>query len=165
MTPAVPPELAASPYLTRSVVDGPVGLLIVRAGTRRNATTISFFSEVAHHPTTMWVSLAASSYALELLVEARRFSFVVLHAGQARIAAACGSRSGRGTDKCAGLDLYDGGEGFLFLRGAVTSTACVLANQVPVGDHILCIARILSGVVDSRRTTTRHLLVSDLLGE
>ncbi len=154
--------LRHSPYLARSVMESPVGLVVVQSGERMNAMTVSLFSEAAHYPTSMWVSIAPTTHTHELLAAAGRFSFVTLRAGQARLAAACGTASGRDTDKCAGLDLYDGGNGFLFLRDALACTACVVDQSRRVGDHTLFIARMLSGAFDGRRSAERHLLLSDL---
>lgn len=151
-----------SPYLRESVVDSPVGLLVTEAGPRKNVMTVSFFSEVAHHPTTLWVSVAASAYTHELVRESGQFSLIVLHSGQKDLAWKCGTVSGRERDKCAGLDLYRGPEGFLCLSGAQVSVACRVRRAHDVGDHTLFIADILAGEMDSRHGIRRHLLASDL---
>jgi flavin reductase (DIM6/NTAB) family NADH-FMN oxidoreductase RutF len=124
--------------------------------------TVSFFSEVAHHPTSLWVSVAPSCYTHELLEAARRFTFVTLHRGQARLAAECGTISGRELDKCASLDLYEGGDGYLYLRGALASTACRVTRSVPLGDHTLFIAEMLSGDIHRGGAALRNLLLSDV---
>ena len=155
-------SLSEHPYLAKSVVESPVGLVVVKTAAHRNAMTISFFSEVAHHPTSMWVSIARSSWTHALLEEAGQFSFILLHQGQAEIARFCGTVSGRERDKCAGLDLYESDGGFLFLRDALTSTACRVTRAVPVGDHTLFIANMLAGDVETRHLLARQLLQSDL---
>jgi flavin reductase (DIM6/NTAB) family NADH-FMN oxidoreductase RutF len=153
-----------SPYLTDSVVESPVGLVLVQAGARANAATMSFFSEVAHHPTTLWVSIARASYTHALLEETGAFTVATLHQRQREIALACGAVSGREKDKCAALDLYESAPGFLFLRDAMASTACRIRQRAALEDHTLFIADILSGDFDSRRIGLRHLLLSDLVG-
>jgi flavin reductase (DIM6/NTAB) family NADH-FMN oxidoreductase RutF len=155
-------SLRQSPYVARASVDSPVGLVLVRAGQRANATTVSFFSEVAHHPTSMWICLERESYTHGLLAEVNEFSFITLHRGQAEIAAACGTESGRARDKCKGLPLYDNGGGFLFLQGAMASTACRVVHAHPVGAHTIFIAHILSGDMRQGRASLRNLLISDL---
>jgi flavin reductase (DIM6/NTAB) family NADH-FMN oxidoreductase RutF len=124
--------------------------------------TVSFFSEVAHHPTTLWVSIAKSSYTHKLLEELGKFSLIVLNQSQKDIALRCGSISGRDSDKCATLDLYSGPEGYLFLNGALASTACAVRERVSVGDHTLFVADILQTDIESRKSHLRQLLVSDL---
>lgn len=152
----------ASPYITGSVVPSIVGLVVVKAADRANAMTVSFFSEVAHHPTSLWVSIAQSSYTHKLLEDVGQFSLVVLNQTQKEIALRCGSVSGRDEDKCATLDLYPGPEGYLFLNGALASTACSVRQRVPVGDHTLFIADILQTDMESRKSHLRQLLLSDL---
>jgi flavin reductase (DIM6/NTAB) family NADH-FMN oxidoreductase RutF len=154
--------LRDNPYLTRAVIEAPVGLVITRGDGGANAMTASLFSEVAHYPTTMWIAVAPTRSTHATLTSTGRFTFVTLHARQAEIAVACGTRSGRDHDKCRDLALYEGGDGFLFLRDALASTACVIERSLPVGDHTLFIARLLSGALEGRRTAQRHLLLSDL---
>ena len=151
-----------SPYLRDAVVESPVGLVLVEAGNRANAMTVSFFSELAHHPTSLWVSIAKTTYTHALIEETRSFSLVVLNSRQRGIAIACGSVSGRDRDKCAALDLYRSPSGFLFLHRALASTACRVRDLLCVGGHTVFLADILEGEVDSRRGHLRHLLLSDL---
>jgi len=124
--------------------------------------TISFFSEVAHHPTSLWVSIAKTSYTHELLQETRHFSLTVLNSTQREIALACGSVSGRDHNKCSELDLYNGPEGYLFLSGALASTACTIRQTISIDDHTLFIADILYTELESRKSHLRQLLISDL---
>jgi flavin reductase (DIM6/NTAB) family NADH-FMN oxidoreductase RutF len=155
-------DWSAVPYVSGAVVESPVGLVIVESEGRRNAMTVSFFSEVAHYPTSMWISIARDSHTHSLLSGAGRFSFITLHQGQGPIAIACGTASGRDRDKCSALDLYDNGEGFLFLKGALASTACRIASATRVGDHTLFIAHMLSGHISPGGRASRQLLLSDL---
>lgn len=124
--------------------------------------TVSFFSEVAHHPTSLWVSIAKTAYTHALLEEGGQFSLIVLNQTQKEIALTCGSISGRDQDKCAALDLYPGPEGYLFLNGALASTACSVRQRVPIQDHTLFVADILQTEIESRKSHLRQLLLSDL---
>jgi len=151
-----------SGYIAGSVMDSPVGLLLVEAAGRSNAMTVSFFSEVAHHPTTLWVSIARTAYTYSLIRETGQFSLAVLSASQKQIARSCGSVSGRTHNKCAALDLCRRPAGFLFLQGALASTACRVRESFQVGDHTLFVADILEGETSSRASYLRHLLLSDL---
>lgn len=74
----------------------------------------------------------------------------------------CGTISGRESDKCGSLDLYRSGDGFLFLRRALASTACRVSQRIDVGDHTLFVADILNTDLDSSSAHLRHLLLSDL---
>ena len=151
-----------SPYLKAELREAPVGLVVTRSGPVRNAMTVSLFSEVAHYPIGLWVSIARDSYTHSLLAETPEFTFVTLHRGQAAIARDCAAASGRGKDKCAALGLYESDCGFLFLRDAIASTACRITRTVDLGTHSLFIAEILFGDVTRRSGLPRHLLLSDL---
>jgi flavin reductase (DIM6/NTAB) family NADH-FMN oxidoreductase RutF len=139
-----------------------VGLVVVKTINRANAMTVSFFSEVAHHPTSLWVSIARTAYTHELLEEGGKFSLIVLNQRQKETAMLCGSTSGRERDKCETLDLYPGPEGYLFLNGALASTACAVRQSVAIDDHTLFIADILQSEIESRKSHLRQLLLSDL---
>src|SRR5688572_30638080 len=146
-----------SPYIANSIVESAVALVVVEAGTRTNAMTVSFFSEVAHHPAALWVSISPSSHTHSLIEESRRFTLAVLNQTQKSLALNCGTVSGRDQDKCAALDLCRSPGGFLFLRGALASTACSVRESVPLGDHTLFVADILESHLDSRKAHLRQL--------
>jgi len=164
VTPNMPGEPLDSPYLSNSVIESAVGLVLVEAGDRRNAMTVSCFSEAAHHPTTLWISVAPTTYSHGLIVETGKFSLAVLNHNQTSIALNCGTISGRERDKCASLDLYRTPDGFLFLQRALASTACNVRQRIDLGDHTLFVADILHTDLDSRSAHLRHLLLSDLKG-
>jgi flavin reductase (DIM6/NTAB) family NADH-FMN oxidoreductase RutF len=151
-----------SPYISGSIIESPVGLVLVRMGDRSNAMTVSCFSEAAHHPTTLWVSIQQATYTHSLLEKSGRFSLILLSNKQKDIAVACGSVSGRFRDKCADLNLYTTPSGFLFMKDVLASTACQVREAHSIGDHTLFLAEILEGEVDSRRSHLPHLLLSDL---
>ena len=156
-------DSSASPYVTDAVLDAMVALLLVNSSDGRcNAMTLSFFSEVAHHPTTLWVSVAASSYTHELLESDGRFSLAVLARNQQAMAVECGTRSGRMHDKCAGLRLRRTPAGFLYLDGALTSSACRVRQRIALGDHSLFVADILAGESDTSAAHLEPLRISDL---
>jgi len=151
-----------SPYLSAAVTDGPVALLLVEANGRRNAATVSCYSELAHHPTSLWVSLATGSYTHALVEEVGRFTLAVLSERQGRLAHACGSVSGRERDKCTALDLHTSAGGFLFLGGALASSGCRVRGRIPLDDHTVFLADLVEGELESRASHLRHLLLSDL---
>ncbi len=155
------PERSA--YLETSITESPVALVIVQHDGRRNAMTASFFSEVSHHPTSLWVSIAKSSLTHEMLNAAKTFSLIVLHEKQGALAQMCGSVSGRNVDKCAALPLTAHGD-HLFLDGALASIACAVTGTLDAGDHTVFLANILAGEIETLNTMRRHLLTVDLVG-
>ena len=157
-----PSALGFSPYIDGAILPGPVGLVLVRSGARRTATTVSFFSEVAHHPTALWVSLATTSFAHELVLECGEFTLAILSCAQGAVARACGSVSGRDRDKCAALPLYESSSGFPYLSSSLSSTACRVRNTIPKGSHRVFIADMLEGDIDRSAARAGHLLTTDL---
>ena len=151
-----------SPYITSSVIYSAVGLILVRAQERLNAMTISFFSEVAHHPTALWAAIAPGTLTHSMIQETGRFSLAVLNQKQAQIAITCGSVSGRQTDKCSRLNLYNSPSGFLFLNEALASTGCIVRHSEDAGDHTIFVADIIEAELDSSTLHLRQLLLSDL---
>ena len=144
------------------MIESAVGLVIVNAGETCNAMTVSCYSEVAHHPTALWVSIAKNSFTHSLLQEQPEFSLAVLNQKQREIALKCGTVSGRDQDKCSSLNLYRNPAGFLFLREALASTSCRIRKSVDFDDHTLFVADILEAELESRKSHLRQLLLSDL---
>jgi flavin reductase (DIM6/NTAB) family NADH-FMN oxidoreductase RutF len=144
------------------VVESAVALVLVETQTTRNAMTVSFFSEVAHHPTALWVSIAKTTHTHSLLEQTSRFSLAVLNQNQRTLALECGTVSGKDHDKCGSLALYKSPSDFLFLHGALATTGCVVRQRVNLGDHTLFVADIIESHLDSRKAHLRQLLLSDL---
>lgn len=144
------------------IVESPVALVVAETETLRSAAAIHTFSEVAHHPTTLWVSLPVASGVRSLIEESGRFTLAVLQKKQAEIARHCLRASAPGCDNCGTLPLYRTRDGYLFLRGAQACVACRVRSRHPVGDHIIFIADLLFGDVDRGARPLRHLLVSDV---
>ena len=150
-----------SPYVSAAIVEAMVGLVIVRLASTVNVMTVSAVSEVAHHPTSLWISIDRKTYTHELLCKGEVFTLALLHDGQADLAWACGTVSGRDRDKCAMLALSAHAD-CLFLPEALTNTACRIRTTVDLGTHTLFIADLLAGEVNSRQQHRRNLLLSDL---
>ena len=150
------------PYLAGAVVESPVALLLVDAGGRVNAMTVSFFSEVAHHPTSLWVSVAKSAHTHDLLEAAGSFSLAMLSRAQRDLAIACGTVSGRAVDKASRLAHGRTPGGAFTLPGAVATCGCRVARRIDLGDHTLFVGEILEGETDSNAGRTRQLLTVDL---
>lgn len=143
-------------------MESAVGIVLVKAGDVCNAMTVSLFSEVAHHPTALWVSINKSSYTHSLLQSQPEFSLAILNQKQKEIAIKCGTISGRERDKCSELRLFQNPSGFLFLQEALASTSCRIKHSEDFEEHTLFIADILESVMESRSSHLRHLLISDL---
>lgn len=152
----------ANRYIKELFMDAAVAVLVVETELRRNAMTVSCFSEVAHYPAAIWVSVDKDSYTHELLQRTNRFSLAVLNQRQASIARLCGTASGRTVDKCASLDLYRSAAGFLFVQNALASTGAKVSRMDDLGSQTLVVGNIVEAEICSSVSNLRHLLVSDL---
>jgi flavin reductase (DIM6/NTAB) family NADH-FMN oxidoreductase RutF len=160
----MPSEMQATPsdYINSTILDAPVALLITSSAGRRNAMTLSFFSEVAHHPASLWISVRPQTLSHCWIEETGSFTLAPLHSGQAALAQACGELSGRQKDKTTSLDLFQKG-GYWHLSGAFASIACrVICRRPSTGDHTLFIGEIVEAFAESRNPIRRHLLTRDL---
>ena len=110
----------------------------------------------------MWLSLDVSTFAHELIEAGGKFTLAVLNRRQGDLALRCGTASGRDTDKCAGLDLSETHGGFLYLAGAIASTACHVRRSISAGDHTVFIADLIEGERDTRSARLGPLLSIDL---
>jgi flavin reductase (DIM6/NTAB) family NADH-FMN oxidoreductase RutF len=155
-------SLLTSPYIKETLIDGAIALVIVEGEARSNAATVSFFSEVAHYPAALWVSIEQSSFTHSLLSTTDKFTLAVLSQTQKQIAIDCGTTSGRDKDKVASLNTYKSPSGYLFLHGAIASTGCNVRERIDLEDHTVFVADIIESHLDSRAAHLRQLLMSDL---
>jgi flavin reductase (DIM6/NTAB) family NADH-FMN oxidoreductase RutF len=154
--------MPAPDYISSGPAASAVALLISATQERRNAMTLSFFSEVAHHPASVWISVRPATLTHQLIEESGTFTLALLHSDQAGLALVCGSVSGRERDKTGTLGLYRE-NGFWHLPDALCSIACRVSRSKPgVGDHTLMIGEIVEAFGDSRNPIRRNLLTRDL---
>ena len=120
-----------------------VGLLVVDDHGEPRAIRTAFFSEVAHHPTSLWVSVEKGSRIFERIIESRQFTMAVLHCGQQE-----------------GWRFYSH-DGFHFVEDALSSTACRVLQEIDLGTHTVFVAEMIEGHV-RKGHPKRNLLASDL---
>ena len=152
---------ATSKYLSGSVVDSRVAIVLAEDGERRTVATVSFFAELADHPNSLWISLTPECYSQELIQASGRFTLAVLHEGQQDLAWHCALSSGRDTDKLSKIKTRRGRHGFLIPDDCLSAAACQVRTSKIVGDHVLFVADIVAGE-RTNRDSHRALLTRDL---
>src|SRR5262245_45776679 len=120
-----------------------VGLVVVDDHGEPCATRTAFFSEVAHHPTSLWVSVEKGSRIFDRIIESGEFTLAVLHC-----------------DQHQDWRFYRH-NGFHFVEDALSSTACRVLQEIDLGTHSVFVSEMLEGQVRSGNPK-RNLLVSDL---
>jgi flavin reductase (DIM6/NTAB) family NADH-FMN oxidoreductase RutF len=144
------------------LIESPVALLLTEAQGKLHLVTTNSFSEAAHYPTTLWVSVDRTSKACENLIGNPYFSLVVLHSEQQEIARAF--RDG-GTVECLpSIAVKQEKNGFYYIEDMLAVAFCNVRERHDVAECTLFIGDILNGFVNTGRTYFEHLLLSKVRG-
>lgn len=119
----------------------------VADGGRRNAFTAAWLMQVSFDPLLLALSINPGHASFPLLVGGDGFAVSVLSCDQLDLARHFGTRSGRETDKLAGVSWRAGRTGAPILAEAVAYLECRLTGRVPAGDHEIVIARPVAGEI------------------
>jgi flavin reductase (DIM6/NTAB) family NADH-FMN oxidoreductase RutF len=144
-----------------SAIESPVALLLAEEEGRRFAMATSFFSEVAHHPATLWISIGKNTDGHEIVQRTGKFSLAVLHEKQAELAQRFREPSAAALDSIAS-SVRRSPRGYLLLDGALATAECTVRSSVDLDEYTLHVADILSGEFDTATAIYRHLLTTDL---
>jgi flavin reductase (DIM6/NTAB) family NADH-FMN oxidoreductase RutF len=117
----------------------------VADGERRNAFTAAWLMQVSFDPLLLALSVNPGHASFPLLVGGGGFAVSVLSRDQLELARHFGTRSGRETDKLAGVSWRAGRTGAPILAGVVAYLECRLTGRIPAGDHEIVIARPVAG--------------------
>ena len=117
----------------------------VADGERRNAFTAAWLMQVSFDPLLLALSVNPGHASFPLLVGGGGFVVSVLSRDQLELARHFGTRSGRETDKLAGVSWRAGRTGAPILAGAVAYLECRLTGRLPAGDHEIVVARPVAG--------------------
>lgn len=119
----------------------------VADGGRRNAFTAAWLIQVSFDPLLLALSVNPGHASFPLLVGGGGFAVSVLSRDQLDLARHFGTRSGRETDKLAGVSWRAGRTGAPILAEAVAYLECRLTGRIPAGDHDIVIARPVAGEI------------------
>jgi flavin reductase (DIM6/NTAB) family NADH-FMN oxidoreductase RutF len=114
---------------------------------RRNAFTAAWLMQVSFDPLLLALSVNPGHASFPLLVGGGGFAVSVLSRDQLDLARHFGTRSGRETDKLAGVSWRAGRTGAPILAEAVAYLECRLTGRIPAGDHEIVIARPVAGEI------------------
>jgi flavin reductase (DIM6/NTAB) family NADH-FMN oxidoreductase RutF len=119
----------------------------VADGGRRNAFTAAWLMQVSFDPLLLALGVNPGHASFPLLVGGGGFAVSVLSRDQLDLAGHFGTRSGRETDKLAGVSWRAGRTGAPILAEAVAYLECRLTGRIPAGDHEIVIARPVAGEI------------------
>jgi flavin reductase (DIM6/NTAB) family NADH-FMN oxidoreductase RutF len=117
----------------------------VADGERRNAFTAAWLVQVSFDPLLLALSVNPGHASYPLLVGGGGFALSVLSRDQLDLARHFGTRSGRETDKLAGVSWRTGRTGAPILTAAAAYLECRLTGRIPAGDHEIVLARPVAG--------------------
>ncbi|MCX6592071.1 MAG: flavin reductase family protein [Acidobacteria bacterium] len=123
------------------MIESIVGLAIVDDGGQPRYLRTSTFSETAHHPTSLWLSVARTEAIHPILQRDRRFSLAILHTGQ------------------TGEPQFYRQHDRHYVHGALSSTACQVIQQIELDTHTVFIGEMIEGHVTPSKQ--RNLLNTD----
>jgi flavin reductase (DIM6/NTAB) family NADH-FMN oxidoreductase RutF len=137
----------------------------VADGGRRNAFTAAWLTQVSFDPLLLALSVNPGHASFPLLVGGGGFAVSVLSRDQLDLARHFGTRSGRETDKLAGISWRAGRTGAPILAEALAYLECRLTGRIPAGDHEIVIARPVAGeILRPDATTLTYADTEDLDG-
>jgi len=124
-----------------------VYVVTTRAGEKINGMTAAWVSQVSLKPLLVMVSIAPARYTHTLILESGSFAINVLSSDQAELAKRFGFKSGRNTDKFAGLETFPAPSGAPILPQAYAYLDLKLAHTFAAGDHTLFVGEIVEAKI------------------
>jgi flavin reductase (DIM6/NTAB) family NADH-FMN oxidoreductase RutF len=117
----------------------------VAEGERRNAFTAAWLTQASFDPLLLALSVNPGHASYPLLIGGGGFTVSVLSRDQLHLARHFGTRSGRETDKLAGIAWRPGRTGVPVLAEAIAYFECRLSQRIPAGDHEIVIGLVEAG--------------------
>jgi flavin reductase (DIM6/NTAB) family NADH-FMN oxidoreductase RutF len=147
--------VADLPDLFRRLTAG-VYVIGVAHGDRRNAFTAAWLTQVSFDPLLLALSVNPGHASFPLLTAGGRYTVNVLSSDQLHLAEHFGTRSGRETDKLAGIPWRPGRSGAPILTEAAAWLECRLTERYPAGDHEIVLGRVVAGELLDPDATPLH---------
>jgi flavin reductase (DIM6/NTAB) family NADH-FMN oxidoreductase RutF len=119
---------------------------------KANPVTLGWTMIVSGNPPMMAIAVAKKHYSIEAITHSRCFTIAFPSSDMADAALFFGSKSGRQIDKFAEFECETEPAKeieSLLLADAVANFECKLESQVPAGDHIIFIGRIVCSHVNT----------------
>jgi flavin reductase (DIM6/NTAB) family NADH-FMN oxidoreductase RutF len=132
---------------------------------QRNAFTAAWVMPTSFDPLLLALSLNPHNASATPLHASGAFTVSVLKRGQIELARRFGTRSGRDSDKLAGVRWEPGRSGAPVLSEALAYFDCELTGQVAAGDHELIVALAVGGrIMDPNAEPLLYAETGDLDG-
>lgn len=119
---------------------------------KANPVTLGWTMIVSGEPPMMAIAVAKKHYSIEAITHSECFTIAFPSSEMADAALFFGSKSGREIDKLAEFECETEPAGeidSLLLADAAANFECKLESQVPAGDHIVFIGRVVCSHVNT----------------
>ena len=119
---------------------------------RANPVTLGWTMIVSGNPPMMSIAVAKKHYSIEAITHSKCFTISFPSAQMADAALFFGSKSGRNIDKFAEFDCKtEPAQAIdsLLLADAVANFECTLESQIPAGDHIIFVGKVVCSHINT----------------
>lgn len=123
---------------------------------RPNIMVAGWFVPLSGEPPLVGVALANERYSLELISETKEFVIAFPSEDMVQEVIVCGTKSGRDIDKFKETNLKKLPAQTVkvpLIDGCVVNFECRLVEEVPVGDHVLLVGKILTAHISEEEKT------------
>ncbi len=121
---------------------------------KANPITLGWTMIVSGNPPMMAIAVAKSHYSIETVRHSKCFTIVFPSSDMAEAALFFGSHSGRDTDKFAEFDCPNEPAkkiDSVLLTDAVANFECTLESEMPAGDHIIFVGKVIASHVNTEQ--------------
>jgi len=119
---------------------------------KANPITLGWTMIVSGSPPMMAIAVAKTHYSIKAITHSKCFTIAFPSSEMADAALFFGSKSGRDTDKFAEFDCKTEPAEFIdsvLLTDAVANFECTLESQMPAGDHIIFVGKVVSSHINT----------------
>jgi flavin reductase (DIM6/NTAB) family NADH-FMN oxidoreductase RutF len=119
---------------------------------KANPITLGWTMIVSGNPPMMAIAVAKTHYSIEAITHSKSFTIAFPSSDMAEAALFFGSKSGRDTDKFAEFSCKTEPAKSIdsvLLADAVANFECTLESQMPAGDHIIFVGKIVCSHINT----------------
>jgi len=126
-----------------------VYVISTRLGDRVNAMTAAWVARASFDPPLLTVAIGRSRFSHDMIINSGVFAVNILGPGNMAAGKHFGMKTGRKTDKFAGIEYDVKSTGSPILRDCIAWMDCTVRSHHDAGDHTLVIGEVVAGGVIS----------------
>lgn len=147
---SIKPEIS---HAERKIIHG-VYVISTKLNDRVNAMTAAWVARASFDPPLITAAIGKARFTHDMIKESGVFAVNVLSPAAIATGRHFGMKSGRKTDKFAGVDYSTGVTGSPLLKDCIAWMDCKVITACDAGDHTLFIGEVLDGGVLSEDART-----------